>query len=81
MPKLSKYLPVVPSHTRDYFYPYKCLRLACERMYGTVPCVVGYSSSIPRKEFDKDFEADMIVTKVQPAVNCYHTKIYLKLTK
>ena len=38
-------------------------------MYGTVPCAVQYSSSIPRKEFDHDFEADMIVTKVFAAIN------------
>ena len=64
VPKMSKYLPVTPSHSRDYFYPYKCFRLACERMFGTVPCAVLYSSSIPGKEFDNDSEEDMILTKV-----------------
>ena len=71
VPKMSKYLPVVPSHSRDYFYPYKCFRLACERMFGTVPCAVQYSTSIPGKEFDNDSEDDMILTKV---MECSHWK-------
>ena len=69
VPKMSKYLPVAPSHSRDYFYPYKCFRLACERMFGTVPCAVQYSNSILGKEFDNDSEDDMILTKV---VECLH---------
>ena len=71
VPKMSKYLPVVPSHSREYFYPYKCFRLACERMFGTVPCAVQYSSSIPEKEFDNDSEEDMILTTVMVMV-CLH---------
>ena len=47
----------------DYFYPYECLRLACERLYGQAACYVQYSKDIPSSEFSNE-DQDMVVSEV-----------------
>jgi len=65
-PRSSRYLPHVSKAVMsDYFYPYECLRLACERLYGQAACYVQYSKDIPRSEFSNE-DQDMVVSEVMP---------------
>ena len=65
IPRSSRYLPRVSKAVMaNYFYPYECLRLACERLYGQAACYVQYSGDIPRSEFSND-DLDMVVSKVR----------------
>lgn len=64
IPRSSRYLPrVSKAIVADYFYPYECLRVACEHLYGQAACYVQYSNDIPRSEFSNE-DQDMIVSKV-----------------
>ena len=63
LPKTSTFLPRVPHRKLDYFYPYECFRLACEQLFGHVPCYVQYSENVPSREFSDETE-DMVVTQV-----------------
>ena len=69
LPKTSTFLPRVPHRKLDYFYPYECFRLACEQLFGHVPCYVQYSDVVPRSEFE-DEDSDMVVTLVSFYPHC-----------
>ena len=63
MPKMTKYLPIPPHRQKNYYFPYECLRLICERLYGVIDCYSQYSRDIPRREYD-DEDLEVVVTKV-----------------
>ena len=62
LPRHSRYLPHIPGKHTDYFYPYMCYQLVCERLYGQAGCFISYSDEIPQTEYSDNF--DMVVTKV-----------------
>ncbi|KAK2158290.1 hypothetical protein LSH36_173g01002 [Paralvinella palmiformis] len=62
LPRHSRYLPRISGKRTDYFYPYMCFQLTCERLYGQAACVVKYSDEVPRSEYSNNF--DMVITKV-----------------
>ncbi|XP_064624508.1 uncharacterized protein LOC135485998 [Lineus longissimus] len=64
-PKASNLLPYIPKSKlgTEFFYPYECFRLACERLFGRVSCKSRYSLDISMTEFE-DEDQDMVVTEV-----------------
>ena len=63
LPKTSHFLPRVRARNLDYFLSYECFRLACELLYGQVPCYAQYSDVVPKDEF-ADEDVDMVATLV-----------------
>ncbi|CAH1779960.1 unnamed protein product [Owenia fusiformis] len=63
VPKMSGFLPHVAKKKTDYFLPYECFRLACELLYGQVPCYTEFSKDIPEREFSNK-GLEMVATKI-----------------
>ncbi|GFS21707.1 protein disulfide-isomerase [Elysia marginata] len=66
IPKFSNYLPLAPGGERNYFYSPRCLRLACERLFGLASCHIVNSREIPPGEFTKanQGKSGMVVTEI-----------------
>ena len=78
MPKMTKYLPIPPYRQKNYYFPYECLRLICERLYGVIDCYSQYSKDIPRREYD-DEDLEVVVTKVILNLNSNDIKIVITM--
>ncbi|XP_064605774.1 uncharacterized protein LOC135470669 [Liolophura sinensis] len=63
MPKMSRFLPIPPGRDYEYYLPYTCFRLACERLFGLAKCYSVYSQDIPLSEFASQ-DIQLIVAKV-----------------
>lgn len=68
MPKQSRFLPIPPRRDNEYYLPYACFRLACERLFGLAKCYSVYSRDIPAAEFASQ-DIHLIVAKVNFSLN------------
>ncbi|XP_048760090.2 uncharacterized protein LOC125669548 [Ostrea edulis] len=64
IPRYSRFLPRPPhSKNPEYYFPYQCFRLVCERLFGKAVCYSAYSVDIPAREYE-DQHLELVVTKV-----------------
>lgn len=64
IPRYCRFLPRPPhSKNPEYYFPYQCFRLVCERLFGKAVCYSAYSVDIPAREYE-DQHLELVVTKV-----------------